>query len=955
VQRPSATRLGPGPRPSSTYRLQLRPGFGFREAAEVVPYLASLGVSHVYLSPPFTASPGSAHGYDVTDHNTLSPELGGDDGWAALQTALRAHHLGAIVDFVPNHMGIGAANAWWMDLLENGPASVYAPFFDVDWHPVKDELANKVLVPVLGDQFGEVLERGELRLVREGGHFFIGYFEHRFPIAPRQVPKILLHRIEELRAVGTDDPGVMELESVIASLEKLAPRGDVEPDAVAERAREKEVAKRRLAALFDVDGRIRAHVDETVRTFNGTPGDPRSFDLLEDLLLHQAYRLAYWRVAGEEINYRRFFDVNGLAAIRMEDERVFDETHRLLFKLVREGQIDGLRIDHPDGLYSPPRYFRRLQERFVAEQLESREAVASYLAVEPRPLYVVVEKILEGRERMPAGWAVDGTTGYDFLAAANGVFVARGSERELTNLYARFIGERLSFADVVRERKKLLMRSAMASEVNMLAHQLSRIAERDRRTRDFTRNELGRALVELIASLSIYRTYIEGEAPRDVDARDRRYVEDAIALARRFSPTLNESLFRFLADVILLRHPEGASEEDRHARVELVRKLQQVTGPVTAKSIEDSAFYVYHRLVSLNEVGGDPSELGAPPAELHRIAAERLAIWPGSMNATSTHDTKRSEDVRLRISALSEIPGEWGAAVRGWARVARPWKKMIDGRLAPERNDEYLFYQTLVGAWPDDGDEPDFDERIQAYMLKALREAKARTSWVSPNEAYEEAVRAFVGRALASSQLREAMAPLARRAAAAARISSLAQVALKIAMPGVADVYQGTELWDLSLVDPDNRRPVDFERRARLLAQLDERVAIDRAGTAREVAAPDALRGGEAKLLLVAEGLRLRRADPGLFARGEHIPLAARGRDAEHVIAFVRRRGGRALVCVAPRLVLSKSAGWEGELELPGRWTLTCAVSGQEVPIRRGRIALADAFAGFPAALLRSW
>jgi (1->4)-alpha-D-glucan 1-alpha-D-glucosylmutase len=927
-------------RPISTYRLQLTDGFGFRDAAHVVPYLHELGISDVYLSPPFASVPGSTHGYDVVDHNTLRPELGGEAGYAELCAAIRKHGMGQLIDFVPNHMGIGPANAWWMDVLENGPSSVYAPFFDVDWKPVKDELENKVLVPVLGDQYGEVLERGELKLERDGGAFLLAHWDHRFPIAPRHVPAILTHRIETLTAeLGETDEHLQELLSIVTALEKLAPRHEVDAEKVAERAREKEVAKRRLAALFEASPRIRAFVDENVRALNGTPGDPRSFDGLDDLLEHQAYRLAHWRVAGEEINYRRFFDINSLAAIRMEDERVFEETHRLVFRLIAEGHVTGLRIDHPDGLYTPSAYFRRLQAH--------------------GPLYVVVEKILEAHEKMPASWQVAGTTGYEFLACANGLFVDGDNRQAFDDLYARFAGE-MDFRELVYANKKALMRSSMASEMNVLSHRLNRLSEGNRRTRDFTLNALGQALTEYVARLPIYRTYVEGTGSASIEARDRQYIDHTLAGAKRAAKELSRTIFDFLRDVLLLKDPTPDS-------VEFVRKLQQVTGSVTAKSIEDTAFYVYNRLASLNEVGADPRSFGCTPEHFHALNQHRLAHWPGSLNATSTHDTKRAEDVRLRIDALSEIPVEWEQRMMRWSHLATPYRRTLDEAPAPDANDELLVYQTLIGTLPDDAHVTDeYVARVQAYLEKAVKEAKVHSSWTNPDEDYEAALKSFATGLLTSRPFLDDFVPLERRIAHAARLSGLAQVALKLASPGVTDVYQGCELWDLSTVDPDNRRPVDFARRRALLDALRRRVAEGaqaRLELAREVAQPAALVDGRAKLLLLREGLRYRRAQPALFLDGSYQPLAAEGPLARHVVAFVRAHEHRRLVCVVPRLTLtlvdragSAAIVWEGRLPLPAdaSGAFLDVVTGRTLQPKDGALVLRDLFADFPVALLRS-
>ncbi|HEY6100805.1 MAG TPA: malto-oligosyltrehalose synthase, partial [Anaeromyxobacter sp.] len=635
-------REGPERRPASTYRLQLHSGFGFDDAARVVPYLAALGVSDLYLSPPLAAASGSTHGYDVVDHARLNPELGGEAAFDRLAAACRQRGMGLLLDFVPNHMAIGPQNGWWMDVLENGPSSVWAPAFDVDWTPLKAELGYKVLVPILGDQFGRVLEKGELALAREGGALVVRYHHAVFPVAPRSVPLVLRHRLAELRAeLGACDVHHQELESICASLEKLAPRTDTSPEAVADRAREKEVAKRRLAALYEASPRVREFVDENVRIFNGRPGAPRSFDLLERLLDAQAYRLAFWRVAGEEINYRRFFDVNALAAIRMEEAFVFAAAHRLALRLVEGGKATGLRIDHPDGLYEPPAYFRRLQASYLLQRARAlgeahglapgEETDALLLrrifeAIEQgrlpaKPLYVVVEKILVVPEKMPERWDVHGTTGYEFLAAVNGLFVDPEAERAFDGIWARVSGRREDFRDVTAEKKRLVMSSSLASEVNMLAHRLNRISEMNRRTRDFTLNELARALVEVVAQFPVYRTYVSQRGV--VDDRDRALVEQAITRARRRSPVVDPSIYDFIRDVILQRYPEELSGEERREWLEFTLKLQQVTGPVTAKAVEDTAFYTYLRLVSLNEVGGDPRRFGTVPEEVHALLAER--------------------------------------------------------------------------------------------------------------------------------------------------------------------------------------------------------------------------------------------------------------------------------------------------------------------------------------------
>ena len=976
-------------RPGSTYRLQLHAKFGFDDAARIVPYLRALGITDVYLSPVLESAPGSMHGYDVVDHGRLDPELGGEAAFERLARACADRGMGILLDLVPNHMGIGPRNAWWLDVLENGPSSVWARAFDVDWKPLKPELDAKVLVPVLGDQFGRVLERGELRLARAGGSFVVRYFDHAFPVAPRSVPQVLRHRLDELRReLGTTDPALQELESIAVSLEKLAPRTDTSPGAVADRAREKEVAKRRLGALLEGAPPVRAFVDGNVAEFNGRKDDPASFDLLQRLLDAQAYRLAFWRVAGEEINYRRFFDVNGLAAIRMEEPFVFDAAHRVVLGLLRDGKATGLRIDHPDGLYAPAAYFRRLQAAHLAEIAAgiaegrgeplddaARRALLDRVlealdagGLPPHPLYVVVEKILVGPERMPEGWNVDGTTGYEFLATVNGLFVDPSAERAFDAIWAKAVGRREPYRDLVAAKKRLVMSSSMAGEINVLAHRLAHISETDRRTRDFTLNELTRALVEYVALFPVYRTYVGPEGR--VDDRDRDLVERTIARARRRSPVLDPSIYEFIRDVVLQRYPEGLSEAERRAWLEFTLKLQQVTGPVTAKAVEDTAFYAYARLLSLNEVGAEPDRFGIAPAEVHAIFAERQERFPGSLSATCTHDTKRSEDVRARIDALSELPAEWRATLLRWRRMNRPRLGGGEDRRAPDRGDELLLYQTLVGAFPDGGlaaagspAHADFVGRVQRYMEKALREAKVHTSWTNPDEGYEGGVRAFVEAILSAPDFLQELSAFAARVARAGRLSSLAQVALKCAAPGVPDVYQGCETWDLSLVDPDNRRPVDFLGRGRALGDIDRELAKGpraRAALARELSSPDGLVDGRAKLLLLRVLLHLRRELRDLFDRGDYRPLEADGPLASKVFAFVRGTPGRALVCAVPRLALRAleagggRIGWEGALALPPglpvRWRDAITGRTREGP----SIPLAALFEDFPVALLVS-
>ncbi|MGZ3459664.1 MAG: malto-oligosyltrehalose synthase, partial [Archangium sp.] len=720
--------------PLSTYRLQLHRGFPFTAAREAVPYLARLGVTDVYCSPYLEASPGSTHGYDCVDHKQLNPEVGSPEEHAAFCSAVREHGLGQVLDVVPNHMGIEAFNPLWFDVLENGPASLYARFFDIDWSPVKDELKDKVLLPVLGDQYGVVLERGELRLGFRDGAFVIHYYGRVLPVAPRQYGRVLRRNLEELEArLGLEHAHLIELHSILTAIGHLPARTETERAKVIERNREKEVIKRRLAALARASPEVASHIAANVEALNGTPGNPRSFDELDALLQGCSYRLAHWRVAGEEINYRRFFDINGLAAIRVEDPDVFAQAHQRIFDWLRQGCVTGLRIDHPDGLYDPTAYFLNLQEQYFVEraralfeaehadgaelwpQLEQRlrerwQAEAGAHADSPlrKALYVVLEKIQGGRERIPEDWAVHGTTGYRFANAVGGVFVQPEARDSLTETYHRFIGEAPDFEELVYEKKRLILHDFMSSELNMLAHRLNRISEMSRRTRDFTLNSLRRALAEFIALFPVYRTYVDDWRP-ELDERDVRYIQDTLRHAKARNATLNASIFDFLGDVLLRRYPEHLGPRERAEMLTFAMKVQQVTGPVMAKGLEDTVFYIYNRLVSLNEVGGEPEHFGTSAEVFHLRNQERAEHWPSSMLTTSTHDTKRSEDVRARINVLSEIPGEWKKRLSAWSRLNRQHKVRVGEEYAPDRNEEILLYQTLLGVWPFGG--PDGGER----------------------------------------------------------------------------------------------------------------------------------------------------------------------------------------------------------------------------------------------------
>jgi (1->4)-alpha-D-glucan 1-alpha-D-glucosylmutase len=886
------------PTPRATYRLQLSREFTFAQAERLVPYLHALGISHVYASPCLKARSGSLHGYDIVDHNSLNPEIGSREEFESFIDTLHGHGMGLILDLVPNHMGIaGDENAWWRDVLENGQASPYAAYFDIDWHPIRETLRGKVLLPVLSDHYGKVLESGELGLEfdRQRGEFAVRYYDRRFPVDPETYPLILNREIERLAALAAEEAHTLtDWHELCADLERLR---SLRPTPI-ERSRAASGCKQRLATLCGQSPSVPTFIEEKLAAFNGIPGQPESFDLLHGLLESQSFRLAYWRVALHEINYRRFFDINELVCLRQENPEVFDATHRLVLALIADGSVDGLRIDHPDGLYDPRDYFRRLQSEVGRITQDAANG-----GDEP-PLYMVAEKILAGYEHLREDWPVAGTTGYEFANLVNGLFVYAGAEKELTRIYARYTGETAPFDEVLYDRKRRIIGAQMASEMGTLVNLLYGIAQSNRSTRDYTVNGLRDALTEVVACFPVYRTYITAGG---ITEEDRRFVVWAIAQAKKRSPAADITIFDFIQGILLSEYREDPGAEYAAKVLQFTRKFQQYAAPAMAKGMEDTAFYVYNRLVSLNEVGGDPRRFGVTPAAFHYANQQRLRHWPKAMINTATHDSKRSGDMRLRVDVISEVPDEWRFKVFLWRRLNRNKKMRVDDQPAPSRNDEYLLYQTLLGAWPLDSPEGEdlepFRARIEAYMLKAAREAKIHTSWINPNEGYERAVMEFVRALLDRKKSRvflDDFSRFQRRIARFGLLSGLSQTLLHLTSPGVPDIYQGTEGWSFTLVDPDNRRPVDFEQHRDALEALRR--------TAGKRAAPEFLRDmlqhiedGRAKLFVTWKALAARTANPELFARGDYLPLEARGERAEHLVAFTRRYENCAIAVVAAR------------------------------------------------------
>ena len=876
----------------ATYRVQVNAGFTLTAAAAQADYLARLGISHLYTSPILQAAPGSNHGYDVVDPTRVNAELGGADALERLTQALKSADLGYILDIVPNHMAItGAENPWWWDLLENGPASRYATYFDVEWNPTESRHENQVLAPILGDHYGRVLEANEIRLDFDGRHFTVRYYDHAYPVDPKTLAPLLSLAAEDARS---------DVLAFLADSYGLLPQPTATDRRSARRRyRDQAVLGTLLNRLCLEEPSVRGAIDRTVNALNA------DVDLLDAFLADQNYRLTYWRISGGELGYRRFFDINTLIGLRMEDEQVYADTHALILGWLAEGRIHGLRIDHPDGMRDPGGYFARLHDA-------APEA------------WLVIEKILEQGETLPQRWPIHGTTGYDFLNVANGIFVDPRAKDDFTQLYTDFTGEDGDYAAVVRDKKFQVMREVLGSDVARLVSLLGAVAERHRRHRDYTSVELRSVIMECAANMPVYRTYVHPEAAAGlaadaVSTQDGAIIDAVIAAGKERRADLSDDLFDFMAELLCLRLRGDAENE-------FVSRFQQFTGPVMAKGVEDTTFYTYNRFISLNEVGGDPGHFGVSLANFHAHNAHMQAHWPQTMLAGSTHDTKRSEDVRARLNVLSEVPAPWAAAVTRWAQANEKHKR--NG--LPDRNTEYLLYQTLVGAWPLS------EERALPYIEKAVREAKVHTSWTQPDADYEEAVAAFVSAILADDTFTADLAAFVDEIKEAGWVNSLVQTLLRLTSPGVPDIYQGTELWDLSLVDPDNRRPVDYALRRHLLDEL-------------ETLSPEAIWAradeGLPKLWLIRQTLALRAQRPHLFgAESSYRPIDLPG--ADRLIAYAR---GEEAIVLAPRFVLREGRTFpDAVIDLPdGVWQNV--FTGESI---HGRIELDAIFARFPVALL---
>ncbi len=893
--------------PLATYRIQFNPDFGFSAARNIVSYLSGLGISDLYASPIFKARQGSTHGYDVVDTNQVNPELGSGEDFDSLIRELRNHKMGWIQDIVPNHMAFDSENFLLMDVLENGPESEYFEFFDIDWEYPYERVRGKVLAPFLGKFYGECLESGELKLSFSSDGLAVNYFDWRFPLRLDSYGKFFTRNLARLRRkLGSNQPEYVKMLGILYSLKNLSSKSELP-----ERYEQIRFIKSMLWELYSANREIKAFIDENLTLFNGKAGEPESFNLLEDLLSDQYFRLAFWKVGTEEINYRRFFTVNELISVNMDEEKVFRHLNSLIFRLVRENLIHGLRIDHVDGLYYPMQYLKRLRDNLGN-------------------IYLVVEKILKFSEDLAAFWPIQGTTGYDFLNYVNGIFCRRHNEIRFDKIYYKFTDFRGTRSALVHEKKRLIIGKHMAGDVDNLARIFAKISGRHRYGSDFTLYGLKRALVEILSWFPIYRTYINPQISR---RGDNNYIQEAADKAKKELPDFTREL-DFIKKALLMDFGENINEQERTNWYLFIMRFQQITGSLMAKGFEDTVLYIYNRLLSLNEVGGEPDKFGISDIEFHYFNKKKVEQWPHSMNATSTHDTKRSEDVRARINVLSEIPIEWERNVQQWSRINRRKKQKSNGLAVPDKNDEYFLYQTLVGTFPFTKENyGEYIQRIRDYIIKSVREAKVHTGWLKPDLEYEEAFIKFVDSVLEDSEENDFLKEfknVCRRTAVFGIYNSLAQILVKITAPGVPDFYQGTELWDFSLVDPDNRRPVDFEKRRHLLQEIKTKEEQNILSLLQELL--DNKEDGRIKLFLIYRLLKVRYREAEVFQNGSYIPLETGGKHKHQVISFARNYQKKWTIAIATRFLTEMVS--EDEYPLgTDVWGDTWVQTPAEIPI----------------------
>jgi (1->4)-alpha-D-glucan 1-alpha-D-glucosylmutase len=861
--------------PIATYRIQFNLSFGFRDAQGIIPYLAALGISDIYASPIFKARKGSMHGYDIVDPNQLNPELGEYDDFEELRETGKVHGLYWLQDIVPNHMAYDSENSMLMDVLENGEFSPYLHFFDIDWNHPYESMKGKVLAPFLGKFYAESLEEGEIQLHYDEAGLYIKYYNLRLPLKIESYTQIIEHNINELeqRLAGTYSDlikflGVFNLFKAISSHK--------EKDTRKEQIRH---AKRMLWNLYNENETIRNFINENIAFFNGTRGDPESFNALDKLISEQLFRLSFWKVATEEVNYRRFFNVNDLICLKVEDETVFNYTHDLIFRFSDQGKFDGLRIDHIDGLHDPVTYLKRLRQK-------------------SKDVYIIVEKILDHKEQLPSSWPVQGTTGYDLMNYTNGLFCKKENEVAFSKLFYKFTDLHIPYEELLGEKKRMIIGKHMAGNIDNLAHFLKTISSKDRYGSDITLYGLKRALVEVMAFFPIYRTYVNYDS---FSESDQISIKEAIQKARESLPGFLYEL-NFIEKFLLLKYDTSIPEDDKRQWIHFVMNFQQHTGPLMAKGFEDTMLYIYNKLISLNEVGSNPNKFGFSIKEFHNFNKRRATASPHTLNATSTHDTKRGEDVRARINILSEIPKEWEYNLKTWRKINRSKKKKVNNRYIPDENDEYLIYQTLIGTFPFDDEESTFTERIKNYIVKAVREAKVHTAWLKPDTEYEQGCISFIEKILQPSKENEFLktfSPFQKKIAYYGIFNSLSQTLVKITSPGVPDFYQGTELWDLNLVDPDNRRPVDFKKRELFLQNIKEREKHDIIGFMSELFSKK--EDGKIKLFLIYKALQARKERSELFQEGSYIPIEVNGKFKNNIVAYARTHQNAWTLTIVPR------------------------------------------------------
>lgn len=923
--------------PRATYRFQFNSEFTFQQARELVKYLSDLGISDIYASPIFKARKGSIHGYDVVDPKSLNPEIGSEDDFRALVRDVKKKGMGWLQDIVPNHMAFDGQNTMLMDVFENGPSSEYYDFFDIEWNHAYESMQGRLLAPFLGQSYGTCLDSGEIKVKYSRNGFSVHYYTLVFPIKIESYSRILTPNLNSLKQrLGRDSEDFIKFTGILYML-KAFPCQELS----SERHDQIRVIKHILWELYSGNREIRKFIDKNLEDLNGDGGSSDR-SRLDDLLYEQFYRLAYWKVASEEINYRRFFSINELISLRMRDAEVFRRCHRLVFRLVEEGIFSGLRIDHIDGLFDPLRYLERLQEEMGG-------------------IYIVVEKILALDEDLPTNWPIQGTSGYEFMNYVNGLFCKQENKKEMERIYTSYLGEKLEYEDLIYEKKGVIVERFMMGDVDNLAHLMKKISSRDRGGCDITLHGLKRAIFEVLGFFPVYRTYI---SPESFSEADRRYITEAVERARKRNPDLINEL-EYLSKFLMLRYEDYLGENEKQDWLYFAMRFQQFTGPLMAKGFEDTTLYVYNRLISLNEVGGEPSSFGVSLEKFNAFNSARSDRWPHALSATSTHDTKRGEDVRARINVLSEIPKEWGAHVRRWRELNRKKRKIVKGRGVPSRNDEYFFYQTLIGAFPFSDDEyPEFINRVKDYIIKSIREAKVHTGWITQDHDYEQGCLAFIDAVLDRSGENQFLAdflPFQRKVAHYGMLNSLAQTLVKITSPGVPDFYQGTELWELSLVDPDNRRPVDYRKRIAYLKEIRKREKeVELA--ADLLSAPQ---DGKVKLFLTYRALKARKEYADTFEKGAYIPLEVEGAFKDHLIAFARNDRSAWAVAIAPRFLTSivKEGDYPLGMDIwgdtkillppaaPGRWKEAIADNALHSD---GSIPVGTALEKFPVALLVS-